>query len=333
MTIDWELVRLLALLLGVIMFVALNAAYLVWLERKEAGHIQRRIGPKEVGPYGLLQPVADGLKLMTKQLIVPEGADRLLFMAGPILVMVPAIMSFVTIPYSETLVARNLDVGLLAVFAFASVNVLGLLLGAWGSRNKYAVISAARVVSQNVAYEVPMLVVVVTMVMVTGTLNLQEIVTQQAGGFWHWNVFRLGVSPLMPVAFLIFFVCMLAETNRAPFDMAEAESELIAGAFTEYPGMGFGIFFMGEYANIVVGTSLATILFLGGWNSPFGLFFPGVHWFLIKMYALIFVVIWIRWTYPRTTFYALLNLSWKVLIPVSFFNLILTSAMLKVFHS
>ena len=330
MTIFPEVIRLLAFLIGIIMFVALNAAYLVWLERKEAGHIQRRIGPKEVGPFGLLQPLADALKLMTKQLIEPEGVDAVLFKIAPILVMVPAIMCFVTIPFSETLAARNLDVGLLAIFAFASVNVLGILLGAWGSRNKYAIISAARVVSQNVAYEIPMLVVIVTLVMITGSMNLHDIVTQQSGGFWHWNIFRFSASPLMPVSFLIFFVCMLAETNRAPFDMAEAESELIAGAFTEYPGMGFGVFFMGEYANIVVGTSMATVLFLGGWDCPFGLF-PGVHWFLIKMYLLIFTVIWIRWTYPRTTFYGLLNLSWKILIPVSFFNLILTSAMLKVF--
>ena len=175
MNINWaEILRLLALLLGVIAFVALNAAYLVWLERKESGHIQRRIGPKEVGWFGLLQPLADALKLMTKQLIAPDGADKILFWIAPILVMVPSIMSFVTIPYSQTLVARNLNVGLLAVFAFASVNVLGLLLGAWGSRNKYAVIAAARVVSQNVAYEVPMLVIIVTLVMITGTLNLER---------------------------------------------------------------------------------------------------------------------------------------------------------------
>lgn len=330
MSIHPEVLRLVAILVGVIGFIALNAAYLVWLERKEAGRIQRRIGPKEVGPFGLLQPLADGLKLMSKQLIVPDGADVTLFKIAPLLVMIPAIMSFVTIPFGETLVARNLDVGLLAVFAFASVNVLGLLLGAWGSRNKYAIIAAARVVSQNVAYEIPMLVIVVTMVMVAGTLDLSAIVEQQAGGFWRWNVFRFTASPLMPVAFLMFFVCMLAETNRAPFDMAEAESELVAGAFTEYPGMGFGVFFMGEYANIVVGSCIATILFLGGWSCPLGLF-PGVHWFLIKMYLIIFTIIWVRWTYPRTTFYGLLNLSWKVLIPISFFNLILTSAMLKVF--
>lgn len=329
MTSLFEVLRLAAFLVGIIAFVALNAAYLVWLERKQAGHIQRRIGPKEVGPYGLLQPIADGLKLMSKQLFIPDGADALLFKLGPVLVMTPAVMVFVTIPYSEVLVPRNLDVGLLAIFAFASINVLGLLLGAWGSRNKYAIISAARVVSQNVAYEIPMLVVVVTVVMISGTLNLSEIVGAQTGGFWHWNIFRLTASPLMPVAFLIYFVCMLAETNRAPFDMAEAESELVAGAFTEYSGMGFGVFFMGEYANIVAGASLATILFLGGWNCPFGLY-PGAHWFLIKMYLLIFTVIWIRWTFPRTTFYGLLNLSWKILIPIAFANLILTSALLKV---
>ena len=330
MSVHPEVIRLLIFLVGIIAFAALNAAYLVWLERKEAGHIQRRIGPKEVGPFGLLQPLADGIKLMTKQLIVPAGVDPVLFRIAPILVMIPAIMGFVTIPFSETLVARNLDIGLLAVYAFASVNVLGLLIGAWGSRNKYAVISAARVVSQNVAYEIPMLVTVVSLVMVSGTMNLSKIVGQQMGGFWHWNFFNLTASPLMPVAFLIFFVCMLAETNRAPFDMAEAESELIAGAFTEYPGMGFGVFFMAEYANIVIGCSMATILFLGGWDCPFGLY-PGVHWFLLKMYLLIFTVIWIRWTYPRTTFYGLLNLSWKILIPISFVNLLLTSAMLKVF--
>lgn len=322
--------RLLVFLVGIIAFAALNAAYLVWCERRGAAYIQRRIGPKEVGPFGLLQPVADGIKLMTKQLFMPDGVDPVLFRLAPILVLAPAIMSFVTIPYSENLVARDIDLGLLMIFAFASINVLGLLMGAWGSRNKYAIISAARIVSQNVAYEIPMLVTVVAVVMATHTLNLNEIVRQQAGFFWHWNIFQLQVSPMMPVAFLIFFTCMLAETNRAPFDMAEAESELVAGVFTEYPGMGFGVFFMGEYANIVIGCSLCTILFLGGWQSPIGVG-SGWWWFLLKMYALVFTVIWIRWTFPRTTFYSLLNLSWKILIPFSFVNLIVTSIMLKVF--
>lgn len=327
-------IRLLIALLVVIGFIALNAALLVWVERKGAGHFQRRIGPKEVGPYGLLQTVVDGIKLMSKQLFVPDHVDPILFRVAPLLILIPAVMSFVTIPFSETLVARNINTGLLMVFAFASVNVLGLVIGGWGSANKYAVISAARAVSQNVAYEIPMLITVITVTMVSHTLNMNEIVAQQAGGFWNWNILPLTRNPLlaliMPISFLIFFTCALAETNRAPFDMAEAESELIAGAYTEYPGMGFGVFFMGEYANIIVGCALATILFLGGWHCPFGLF-PGVHWFLIKLYLLIFVVVWVRWTYPRTTIYGLLNVSWKVLIPFSLVNLLLTGAMLKVF--
>ena len=329
MNMNPELLRLLLFLLGIIAFAALNAAYLVWVERKGAGHIQRRIGPKEVGPFGLLQPLVDGIKLMTKQLFVPAGADAVLFRIAPVMVMVPAIMSFVAIPFSETLVAREINLGLLMIFAFASINVLGLLLGGWGSRNKYAIISAARVVSQNVAYEIPMLITVVTLVMVTGTMNLSEIVMQQPT-FFQWYLFKWTANPLMLLSFLIMYTCMIAETNRAPFDMAEAESELVAGAFTEYPGMGFGVFFMGEYANIVIGCSLITILFLGGWQCPFGLF-PGVHWFLVKLYLLIWTVVWIRWTFPRIQFYNLLNLSWKILIPISLFNLILTSAMLKVF--
>ena len=217
------------------------------------------------------------------------------------------------------------------IFAFGSINVMAIMLGGWSSRNKYAIISAARVVSQNVAYEIPMLLVVITMIMVTGTMNLSEIVAQQAGGFWNWNLFKVWVNPLMPVTFLIFFTCMLAETNRAPFDMAEAESELVAGAYTEYSGMGFGVFFMAEYANILLGCTLATVLFLGGWQSPIGIL-PGVFWFLVKMYFLIFSVVWIRWTFPRTQFYGLLNLSWKILIPVSLFTLLLSSAMMKLFR-
>jgi NADH-quinone oxidoreductase subunit H len=283
-----------------------------------------------VGPEGLLQPIADAIKLLSKQVIVPPGADATLFRLAPVLVLAPALMCFAVIPFSESLTARPLNVGLLMVFAFGSINVMAIMLGGWASRNKYAIISAARVVSQNVAYEIPLLLVVITLLMITGTMDLQEIVRQQAGGFWHWNLFKVWVNPLMPVTFVIFFICLLAETNRAPFDMAEAESELVAGAFTEYAGMGFGVFFMGEYANIVVGCSLATVLFLGGWQSPIGVA-PGVWWFLLKLYLLIFTVVWIRWTFPRTQFYGLLNLSWKILIPVSLFTLLLTSVVLKLF--
>lgn len=322
--------RMLAYLAGIMAFVGANAAYLVWVERKGAGRFQRRPGPTEVGPAGLLQPIADAIKLMTKQVMVPPVADRTLFMLAPMMVMAPGLMCLATIPFSAHLGARDLNLGLIMVFAFGSINVMAIMLGGWASRNKYAIISAARVVSQNVAYEIPMLLVVITLLMVTGTMNLREIVEQQAGGFWKWNFFNLAANPLMPVTFVIFFICMLAETNRAPFDMAEAESELVAGAFTEYAGMGFGVFFMAEYANILVGCSLGTILFFGGWQSPIGVL-PGLFWFLVKLYLLIFTVVWVRWTFPRTQFYRLLNLSWKTLIPISLATLVLTSVMLKVF--
>ncbi len=320
--------RLLAYLLGIMGFVGLNAAYLVWVERKGAARFQRRPGPTEVGPAGSLQPIADAIKLLTKQVIVPPTSDRTLFRVAPALVMAPALMCLATIPFSASLGARDIHLGLVMVFAFGSINVMAIMLGGWASRNKYAIISAARIVSQNVAYEIPMLLVIVTLLMVTGTTSLREIVDQQAGGFWKWNILKLTANPLMPVTFIIFFTCMLAETNRAPFDMAEAESELVAGAFTEYAGMGFGVFFMAEYANIVVGCSLATVLFFGGWHSPVGVF-SGLIWFLLKLYLLIFTVVWVRWTFPRTQFYKLLNLSWKLLIPVSLATLVLTGALLK----
>lgn len=322
--------RLLLYLAGIMAFVGLNAAYLVWVERKGAARFQRRPGPTEVGPAGLLQPIADALKLLSKQVLVPPESDRLLFRAAPVLVMAPALMCLATIPFSETIGARDLNLGLVMVFAFGSINVLAIMLGGWASRNKYSIISAARIVSQNVAYEIPMLLVVITMLMVTNTMSLREVVAQQAGGFWHWNILKLTANPLMPVTFLVFFICMLAETNRAPFDMAEAESELVAGAFTEYAGMGFGVFFMAEYANVLVGCSLATILFFGGWQSPIGVL-PGVWWFLLKLYLLIFTVVWVRWTFPRTQFYRLLNLSWKILIPLSLGTLWLTGAARKLF--
>ncbi|MBM3878655.1 MAG: NADH-quinone oxidoreductase subunit NuoH [Verrucomicrobia bacterium] len=322
--------RLLAYLLGIMAFVGLNAAYLVWVERKGAGRFQRRPGPTEVGYAGLLQPIADAVKLLTKQVIVPPGADATLFRLAPVVVLAPALMCLAIIPFGPHLVAREINVGLLLLFAFGSINVMAIMIGGWASRNKYAIISAARVVSQDVAYEIPMLLVVITMLMVTGTMDLNQIVRQQAGAFWNWNLFKLAANPLMPVTFVIFYICMLAETNRAPFDMAEAESELVAGAFTEYAGMGFGVFFMAEYANIVVGCAVATVLFLGGWQSPIGIL-PGAFWFLLKLYALVFSVVWVRWTFPRTQFYGLLNLSWKILIPIALFTLILSSVMLKLF--
>ena len=325
-----ELIRLLAYMLGIAAFLGLNLAYLGWVERKGAGHIQRRTGPKDVGPYGLLQPLADGLKLMSKQLVVPANADRPLYMCAPILIMVPSVLLFVAIPFGEHLVPREFNFGLIMMFAFASMAGLSILIAGWGSGNKYSLIAGTRAVSQNVAYEIPMLITAINIVLISGSMDLNEIVRQQGSYIWNWNVFRLDKSILMPVSFLVFFICSLAETNRTPFDLGECEGELVAGYHTEYGGMGFGLFMMAEYANLVIGCSLTTVLFLGGWQCPFGLF-PGPHWFLLKMYFLIWCFVWIRWTYPRTTFWGLLNLSWKYLIPFSLVNLLLTALFIKVF--
>ncbi len=329
---DTSIWRPILYLIGFMAFAGVNAAWLGWAERKGAAHIQRRNGPKEVGPFGLWQPLADGIKLMTKQLLIPSGTDDILFRIAPILAMIPALTSMVVIPFSGNIQARPIDLSVLLIFALASIGMFAILLGGWASGNKYAVISAARVVSQSIAYEIPMLITVITIVMITGSMSLQDIAVAQQGGFWHWNIFRLegGHFIYMWVGFLIYFICSVAETNRAPFDMAEAESELVAGYMTEYGSMGFGLFMMGEYLNIVVGACMTTILFLGGWGSPFG-FMPGIWWFLIKIYILIFAIIWIRWTYPRTQIYKLLNLSWKILIPFSLVNLLVTAAFIKVF--
>ncbi len=340
----WSFTRLVLFLAGVAAFVGANAAYLVWVERKTAGYVQRRPGPMEAGPQGLFQPIADAFKLFAKQVLVPPTSDGILFRIAPAMIMTASMMCFVALPFGSFLVPAQINLGLLTIFAFASINVMALMLAAWSSRNKFAIISSARVVSQNIAYEIPMLLTIVTVVMMNGTMDLSAIVGKQSGWFWHWNLFQLQHNPLMPLSFLTFYICMLAEANRAPFDMAESESELVAGAFTEYAGMSFGVFFMAEYANIVIGCSLATVLFLGGWHAPFPLdFLPaalssawvtsliGLAFFFVKLYALVFTVIWIRWTFPRTQFYGLLNLSWKILIPVALFTLWLSSLLLKVF--
>lgn len=323
-----ELLRILSYFVGIAAFLGLNLAYLGWVERKGAGHLQRRNGPKEVGPHGLLQPIADGLKLMSKQIVVPKAADRPLFMAAPVLAMIPAVLLFVVIPFGEHLVPREFNLGLLMMFAFAAVGGMSILLAGWGSGNKYSLIAGTRAVSQNIAYEIPMLITAITIVMITGSMDLNEIIRSQAGGFWKWNIFK---SILMPGSFLVFYVCTMAETNRAPFDLGEAESELVAGYHTEYGGMGFGLFMMAEYANLMLGCSLTTILFLGGWQSPFGFLPAGPHWFLLKMYFLIWCFVWMRWTFPRTTLWGLLNLSWKYLIPFSLLNLLMTAFFIKVF--
>ncbi|WP_031483803.1 NADH-quinone oxidoreductase subunit NuoH [Maridesulfovibrio frigidus] len=315
-----ELVKILIALVAVAAFVGLNGLVLVYLERKVAGHIQRRPGPFEVGPHGLLQPLADAVKLIGKQLFTPKNADGFLFWLAPILSFMPVLLLFLPLPFGPKLTGMNLNLGLLLILAFSGLNVLATCLAGWGSNNKYGILGAARAVSQSVAYEIPLLLSVLAIAFQTGSLNLSEVVAGQGSWPWQWNFM------VQPLAFIIFFVSALGETNRAPFDLAEAESELTAGFHTEYSGMGFGMFFLAEYANMIVVCSVAVALFLGGWNGPF---FDGAWWFLAKVYVLLLVMIWLRWTFPRVRFDQLLNLNWKWLMPLALLNLLITAFVTK----
>jgi NADH-quinone oxidoreductase subunit H len=317
---DW--IRLVVGLVVVLAFSQLNALFLVWLERKVAGHIQLRLGPKEVGPFGLLQTIADGIKLVGKELITPRTADRKLFVIAPVLVFMPVLVGFLVLPFSPDLILRDMNLGVLLIFAFSAFTVLAILAGGWAANNKYALLGAIRSVAQNVAYEIPLLLAALSVVMMVHSLRFSDIVQAQGQ---IWFIF------LQPVAGLIYLICATAETNRAPFDIPEAESELVAGFHTEYSGMRFGLFFLAEYTNMFIVTAVATSLFFGGWHGPFGfsLGIPGVVWFLAKTYFLIFVLMWVRWTFPRLRFDQLMNFSWKVMIPLALVNLVVTAAVLK----
>ena len=326
-----ELIRLLVSFVILVAFAFTNAAVLVLVERKLCGHIQRRPGPFEVGPHGILQTAVDGVKLMGKQLLVPRNAEHRLFRLAPVLSFVPPIAALIVVPFSRVLQVRDLDIGALFILSLAAVNVLALLVAGWSSANKYSLFGAIRAVAQNVAYEIPLLLSLLTIVLWVGSFSMRDIVAAQ-GGMWF------AFTPMGFVAFLIYFVCGVAETNRAPFDLPEAESELTAGFHTEYSGMGFGLFFLGEYTNMLLVAAIATTLFLGGWNGPLFVTAGGtgalstlvqLFWFLTKVYGLIVVMIWIRWTFPRVRFDQLLNFCWKVLIPISMANLVVTALWLK----
>jgi NADH-quinone oxidoreductase subunit H len=312
-----ELARMIVGLIGVIALVSVNALFLIWMERKVSAHMQLRPGPMEVGYHGAIQTVADALKLIGKELITPEEVDRPIYLLAPIVVFLPVLLSFLVIPFSETWIIRDMNVGIVLILGFSTLAVLAILMAGWSSNNKYAVFGAIRSVAQNVAYEIPLLITVMSIILMVGSFKLSDIVAAQGR---HWFV------AVQPLAFILYIICATAETNRAPFDLPEAESELVAGFHTEYSGMRFGLFFLAEYTNMFIVAAVATVLFLGGWHGPF---LPGVIWFLLKVYAMIFVLMWFRWTFPRVRFDQLVTFAWKILIPLAFINLLLTAFILK----
>jgi len=309
--------RMLVGLIGVITLVSVNALFLIWMERKVAAHMQLRPGPMEVGWHGAIQTVADALKLMGKELITPEEVDKPIFWLAPIVIFLPVLLSFLVIPFSQSWIIKDMNVGIVLILAFSTMSVLAILMAGWSSNNKYAVLGAIRSVAQNIAYEIPLLITVMSIILMVGSFKLSDIVAGQSP---YWYVL------LQPLAFIIYLTCATAETNRAPFDLPEAESELVAGFHTEYSGMRFALFFLAEYTNMFIVSAIAAVLFLGGWHGPF---LPGVIWFLLKVYFVIFLIMWFRWTFPRVRFDQLITFAWKILIPLAFANLLITALVLK----
>lgn len=297
-----------AMILG---FIAASAMFLIWWERKVSAHIQTRFGPMRVGWHGVLQSIADAVKLLLKEDIRPEGADKWIWWLAPFFAAVPSIMAFVPIPFGRNLIAKDLNIGILYIMAITSVCVLGIFMAGWGSNNKYSLLGGMRSAAQIISYEVPLVLSMITVVMFAGSLSMQRIVEAQ-GRFWF--IFH----PNLALAFLIYIISATAEVNRVPFDIPEAESELVAGFHTEYSGMKFAMFFVAEYTNLVIVSAVAATLFLGGWQGPL---LPPVLWFLIKVYGTVFLLMWFRWTFPRVRVDQLMGFAWKILTPVSFANL------------
>jgi NADH-quinone oxidoreductase subunit H len=319
----WPTAIIVAQIVAIVVTIMVSVALLTYFERKVIAAMQLRKGPNVVGPFGLFQPVADGIKLLFKEMIIPAGANRVVFLAAPMITFLLALVAWAVIPFDDGWVLADINVGILYLFAISSLGVYGIIMAGWASNSKYPFLGALRSAAQMVSYEVSIGFVIITVLLCVGSLNLSAIVRAQET-IWF-------CVPLFPM-FIVFFISALAETNRAPFDLPEAEAELVAGYNVEYSSMGFGLFMLGEYANMIVMSASTTVLFLGGWLPliPFAPFtwIPGVIWFALKLAFCLFVFLWVRATFPRYRYDQLMRLGWKVFLPFSLFWVVLTAGVL-----
>ena len=316
---SWTLIKIVAIvapLMGAV-------AYLTLAERKVIGYMQVRIGPNRVGYFGLLQPIADGIKLLFKEIILPTASNKALFLLGPVLAIAPAFAAWAVIPFDLNMVLADIDAGLLYILAMTSVAVYGVIIAGWASNSKYAFLGSLRSAAQIVSYEIAMGFALVGVLMCANSLNLGKIVIGQEGGFWHWYFI-----PLFPL-FIVYFISAVAETNRAPFDVAEGESEIVAGFHVEYSGITFAIFFLAEYANMILVSMLAALMFMGGWLSPVPFIPDSFLWLLAKVGFLLFLFLWFRATFPRYRYDQIMRLGWKVFIPITIVWIVFVGAMMQ----
>lgn len=315
-----QFVMALIVITVILIFAPVTMMFLTWLERKIVGRIQNRLGPNRVGPWGLLQPIADAVKMFTKEDIIPSGADRWVHTLAPIIMVIPVVLAFAVIPFGPGMVPVDLNIGILFIVALGSLATIGIFMAGFGSNNKFALIGAMRGVAQIISYEIPQVLSIVTVLLLAGSLSLVKIVEKQSA------LPFIAVFPVGLIAFIIFLISAIAETNRTPFDLPEAESEIVAGHHTEYSGMKFGLFYIAEYLSLFVVCSIGSTLFLGGWQGPF---LPPWIWFLAKTYLLIFVAMWIRGTLPRFRIDQLMGFAWKVLVPIALVNIVITSVLVS----
>ena len=326
--IIWTVLEILLIIVPLLIAVA----YYTFFERKVIGYMQDRIGPNRVGAFGFLQPIVDGIKLLMKEIIQPTKASPYLFIAAPLLTFVPAIAAWAVIPFAPGLVISDLNLGIMYLIALSSLGVYGVIIAGWASNSKYAMYGALRAAAQVVSYELAMGFALLGVLIASGSLNLSKVVSMQAGGIWNWYMI-----PLLPL-FVVFFVSALAETNRLPFDVVEGESEIVAGPHVEYSGMRFGMFFLAEYANMILFSAITAALFVGGWQSPFdgipvveGWFawVPGMVWFLLKTAFFMFLYLWVRATFPRYRYDQIMRLGWKIFIPVTLIWVVVIAVLVK----